>query len=205
MTLELKLRPLERWPRQPTATEDRKRSQFSAPYQNTLEVLERELRHLEAHDVVLQIDVAASDFRLDGNLRSGARFRGPGIVLSFESPQGQLSFPCDHFHEWKDNLRAIALALEALRTVDRYHVTQQNEQYRGWTALPDKTAAPAFTDRSAAITWLVESGIIARGSKHASAEVRRMAIAKCHPDRNGGDDAMWKRWLQAAAALGIEV
>ena len=34
------------------------------------------------------------------------------------------------------NLRAIALALAALRAVERYGVTRRQEQYKGWAELP---------------------------------------------------------------------
>lgn len=43
--------------------------------------------------------------------------------------RGHLSYPCDTFTTLQDNLRVIALALEALRMVDRYGVTRRGEQY----------------------------------------------------------------------------
>lgn len=175
-----------------------------------MELLDRELRHLQAKSVVIQLDCDEREIRKDGLPRSDARTRGPGIVLAFDSPKGSLSFPCDHFTAWEDNLRAIALALEALRTVDRYHVTQNNEQYRGWTALPDYSNS-SFATPAAAAAWVQqEAGIVVgpeirHSSPETKATVRRQAIARFHPDRHGGDDRLWKSWLQAAAVLGVEV
>ncbi len=205
MSIEITFRPLQKWPGTATPGYKRERSRFSAKYRDTLALLDRELRHLKAKSVVIQLDCDEREIRKDGLPRSDARTRGPGVVLSFESPKGALSFPCDRFTAWEDNLRAIALALDALRTVDRYHVTQHNEQYRGWSALSDHTAPPAFTNRQAAITWLVETGAIDGGRNYPAEEVRRRAIAKYHPDRPAGDDRLWRRWLQAAAVLGVEV
>lgn len=44
---------------------------------------------------------------------------------------------------WEDNLRAIALALEALRKVDRYGVTRRGEQYTGWKQLTAGDSGPS--------------------------------------------------------------
>jgi hypothetical protein len=35
-------------------------------------------------------------------------------------------------YTWQDNLRAVALGLEALRRVERYGIAQRGEQYAGW-------------------------------------------------------------------------
>src|SRR5690606_24676973 len=71
-----------------------------------------------------------------------AKAAHPGVILSFDSKVGHLSYPCDTFTSWQDNLRAVALALEALRKLDRYGVTKRGEQYRGFLAI-EATAAPA--------------------------------------------------------------
>lgn len=139
------------WPRKPTAT--RQRSRFDSTYRDTLELLERELRQISARQpVIIQTYMDERDIRNDGLPRSDARAPGnPGVIVTLERwiPNGKrneqgkplgvvtpFSFPCDQFTDWKDNLRAIALALEALRKVDRYGVTQNAEQYTGWKALP---------------------------------------------------------------------
>jgi hypothetical protein len=75
------------------------------------------------------------------------------------------------------NVRAIALALEALRKVDRYGVTKRGEQYAGWKALPSPNDA-----------------ILERGRqiiREHDGDVRR-ALAATHPDREGGDEEAFK-------------
>lgn len=63
----------------------------------------------------LQIALREQDFRVDGLLRAAARPEHPGVVLAIDSQHGPLSYPCDKFTLWRDNLRAIVLGLEALR------------------------------------------------------------------------------------------
>ena len=120
---------LERWPGEPT--QERRRSQFKSTYSKTVQLLMRELDLLDAEHVLIQLDADPSQFRLNGMPRADARARGPGIILTFESMRGPLSYPCDTFDRWQDNLRAIALSLQALRAVDRYGVTKRGEQYTG--------------------------------------------------------------------------
>src|ERR1051326_4226362 len=142
--MEFKFKPIVKWPRVPE--NNRVRSQFSAKYSDTLELLESELRHLRARNpVLIQTYMRESDIRIDGLPRADARMPdNPGVIITFEKwfangtfhDKGQalgfvkpVSVPCDRFLDWKDNLRAIALSLEALRRVDRYGVTQMGEQY----------------------------------------------------------------------------
>jgi hypothetical protein len=119
------------------------RSPFSAPWGRTMQLLDDELRHLKANDVVLQRDIDESDLRLDGTLRANARAKSPVVALSFTTGRGDLLFVCGRFSRWEDNVRAIALALESLRQIERYGIVQSDEQYRGWQALPPGTPMPA--------------------------------------------------------------
>ena len=204
--------PLTAWPGKKTEDYRRKRSNFSAGYTATIDLLTRELTYLKAKEVVIQLDVDRSQIRRDGLPRSDARPRGPGVILSFDSPKGAMSFPCDQFTAWEDNLRAIALALEALRKVDRYGVTRNAEQYRGWAALPDNSReVTGFPNVETAFAWLKLKLNWANPvwnlpwSEFQKREIRRAGIALFHPDRNAGNDKDWKLWHAAAILLGIEI
>lgn len=186
------------WPGKATPSYQRKRSQFKSNWGGTLALLERELRHLNAKDVTLAIGVQDRDIRLDGGVRADARIREPGVVLSFRSGPDQLTFPCDTYDYWQDNVRAIALALQALRTVDRYGV-QQGRQYQGFKALPSSTS-PVRTSREAAQFIVSMSGSVNGNEADDVARVLidrahaqrlyRMAANREHPDR-GGDTAQF--------------
>lgn len=208
--IEIAFRSLKQWPKRPTPAHQRKRSPFHSKYSDTLRDLERELAQLSAKAIVIEADCEESEIRRDGNLRADARLRGPGIVLRFESKHGAKTFPCDTFTDWQDNLRAIALALEALRKIDRYGVTSSGEQYRGFAALPDKSRDNIFADSMAAALWLKQHLGIEIGEQppwpvEIKTIIRRAAIGAFHPDRQNGSDAMWKFWQQAASLLGIEI
>lgn len=184
--LEYTVRPIESWPGKETPSYARDRSPFWVKWSDTLDLLERELRELRGKNVVMQLDVELFQLRNDGMIRAGAIPRTPRVILSFDSKHGPLSYPCDRFSDWQANVRAIALALEALRKVDRYGVTRQAEQYKGWAKLP---APGAAMSRSEAASIIAEhSGIPASdilGSPATLVDAYRKAAAKTHPDAGG--------------------
>lgn len=187
----MKVDPIGQWPG--TLTTRRQSSPFSASLASTLEVLDREIRALGGTDVRLQIAIAPEAFRLDGYPRSTAKPEHPGVILTLQSKHGALSYPCDTYTTWQDNLRAIALALEALRKVDRYGVTKRGEQYRGFLAL-EATPARPFHDAATAIAWLIDltdaRDTVETGPDWMQRLVRR-AQRITHPDL-GGDPATFQ-------------
>lgn len=196
------------------ATKQRKTSPFSATWSTTEEQLARELRHLGARDVVLELaGISPRDIRKDGTLRIDARPPHPGVRLSFQTREhGDMSFTCDTYavyvDAWKDNVRAIVLTLEALRAVDRYGATQ-GAQYAGFAALPPGAGATAMggmTRTEAAKILSRWSGVpIDADESEVSARARwKEARRATHPDRNGGIHDHWNQVEQAARALGLD-
>jgi hypothetical protein len=203
--MQLTFRALGLWPGK--LTERRKRAMFRANYNATLRLLDFELRKLGASDAVLQVALDPREIRLDGLPRADARpMKHPGVVLSFQSRYGPLSYPCDTFDQWEDNLRAIALALEHLRAVDRFGVTKRGEQYTGWTALPYKNAVMGREDAADLLARLSKTGHSTDrllGDPAAAREAYRSAALNCHPDRNGGQDDDFKKLQDAKEVLGL--
>jgi hypothetical protein len=191
--------PLGEWPG--ALTPRRERSRFDSTLSSTMETLRREISALGGRDVALQVAIPASQFRLDGYPRATARAEHPGVILTLESKHGALSYPCDTFDRWEDNLRAIALALEALRKVDRYGVTKRGEQYRGFLAIEGATAAPAgFATAGDALAWLSDF----TGERDCSVrQIVRIAQREAHPDQ-GGDAGDFQRVTLAEAKLRAE-
>lgn len=182
-------RPLEI----PSIPKERKSSQFSATYGDTLEILDKELSFLDARMIVLQVDLEENQIRNDGIPYAKSKPKSPAVVLSFDSKFGQLSYPCDKFLNWEDNLRAIALSLEALRKVDRYGVTKRAEQYRGWQALP---SPEDIKEQSKKI-------ILAHSSaQEVSKKAVTEAIKKTHPDMGGNSDE-FRKVISAKENLGL--
>jgi hypothetical protein len=197
--LNAQFRPLSQWPGKRTDAWKRKDATFRASYPRTLDLLEYELGKLGAQDVVIQVeDLTLADIRNDGWPRGGKTYNPdkPGVVLSFASKKGPLALPCDRYRDWQDNLRAIALSLEALRAVDRYGVTQSNEQYRGWTPLADPKSANGKMTRDEAARFLAAllnmSPEALLRDKNSVASAVRVARVNNHPDRGGSHETFVK-------------
>lgn len=187
--LDATFRPIDTWPGQPTR--NRRRSTFKATWGSTLELLKKELRQLGAKELVIQVAMREDQIRLDGYPRANAYATHPGVILAFESKHGPLKYAVDTFTSWEDNIRAIALALEALRKVDRYGVTKRGEQYTGWRALPPEggTSATFTADAAAAfVAAACKNGVTAAVLLRDPESVRKAYLAaaqRLHPDRGG--------------------
>ncbi len=180
--LNAQFRPLDQWPGE--RTKYRKDATFRATYPKTLDELENELSKIRAKEIIIQVEGLTRDgIRNDGWPRSGNwknGYGGPGVIVSFESPKGAMSFPCDKFRDWQDNLRAIAKSLEALRMVDRYGVTRGNEQYRGWARLE---APSTGMDRESALQTIASILQAPRDAVDANpAAFVKEARIRYHPD-----------------------
>lgn len=188
----------------------RKPTPFKASWSTTLDDLARELEHLNASDVVLELDVQPGKIRRDGMLYADAKVGHPGVRVSFQTRKhGALSYTCDTYEsrwahqgpDWQANVRAIVLTLEALRAVDRYGATK-GEQYAGFKALPsgDGQAPAGGMTKDQAMTLIYE---ISGADVYKAPEVAfRRARARTHPDHNDGAREDWDRVEQAGLMLG---
>jgi hypothetical protein len=146
VTPEIEVRPITMWPEGWPSAKAGVPSPFRVKaYEETLEVLRRELAHLDARAAHLQADITATDLRRDGMLRARAQVGYRGVILTVDARElGVLTYPCDTFAgrwhgdppDWQINLRAIAFGLEALRKVERYGIAERGQQYAGFGALP---------------------------------------------------------------------
>lgn len=184
------------------------RSPFSASWSSTLDLLDRELRALDAENVVVQLALDESQLRLDGWPRSEARPEHSGVALAFESRYGALQYMTGVYAGWQQNLRAIALGLEALRRVDRYGITKSGEQYRGWKQLPASAdAGISFSGPDDARHFLAElAGCFASEDVASGAvsdqQIVRAALKKTHPDK-GGSSRQFAEVQVARKVLGV--
>ncbi|AIJ26387.1 hypothetical protein [Amycolatopsis methanolica] len=193
--MRYQIEPMPTWPY--PATPHPRASPFRVKWADTLDLLSRELAHLGVQGAVaLRVVATDADVRRDGMLRSNAKVRYHGVALAFRSKHGPLSYPCDTFaNSWQDNVRAIALALHALRTVDRYGVSSRGEQYAGWRAIEGARPAAPFSTKREALDWLREFTGAVHPLQLTDSDIRgllRIAARKSHPDL-GGDPADWAR------------
>jgi len=190
--IDCRFKPISAWPLKPTPGYMRLHSRFKAGWQATLDLLERELNHLNAKDINIEGFFSSNEIRNDGWPKSSARPTQPGVILSFAVKRGRMVMPCDKYTDWEANLRAIALTLEHLRAVERYGVTtEQQEQYTGWLRLPaagasDEAAECAKILIKHACVGYTTSQVLASQSVFDS--VWREAVRRTHPDTNASRD-----------------
>lgn len=184
--MQYQFRKLESWPGKKTPDHERRSKwTFKAKWQSTLDLLAKELLFLDCRNVVIQAYVDDHQIRNDGMLRSGASPRFPGVILSFDSKHGPLSYPCDTCENWQHNVRSIALALQALRSVDRYGVTRRAEQYKGWGKLPAPGQLTKFESTQAAKEFILDVLGCEPDSRPEWPTAIRNAKAIAHPDQGG--------------------
>lgn len=190
-------------------------SRFDSTWSATLDLLDRELHYLHGRDLVIEVDVREQDIRLDGGLRATAKAETPAVVVAFDSEHGPMLYRSDLYsgrwgvspgEAWKENVRAVAKTLEALRAVDRYGATETGQQYAGFKALPGGTPivpdAPTMTrDEADELLWKFSG--LGRDKPWSVTARWKKARALAHPDRNGGDQSLWDQVEEAARALGV--
>lgn len=178
---------------------------FRAKWTDTRALLLRELDMLGVDLAVMELDLAPTDLRQDGEIRANARLRSGRVRLSFTSRHGALQYACDRYdgylwgglnlQPWQCNARAIALTLQSLRAVDRYGAVRAGEQYRGFRAI-EATAAAAFTTADEAMRWLLAQV----GDTESLGSAYKAAARRMHPDA-GGDPDEWARLDEARQLL----
>lgn len=203
------VRPLSdrTWLRPSSAREG---SRFDSTWTKTLSLLGREIDLLGGGGVVFEVDVREQDIRVDGMIRANARAEIPAVVVAFESKHGPQMHRCDKFvskwsnqpDDWQQNVRAIALTLEALRACSRYGSAETGEQYAGFKALPAGRSMPAShmtKDEAGSLLYKVSGLDIYQPPEAAFQRARAVS----HPDRNEGDRTTWIQVEQAAKVLGV--
>jgi hypothetical protein len=197
------VRPLEPWvgPR----TQYPERSRFASHWTTTLYDMSSEIAKLGATSWVLQIDIRERDLRVDGGIKANASPASPAVRVTFTSAEaGPLTFACDTYDKWQDNVRAVAMTLRALRAVQRYGAARSNEQYRGWQAISNR---PATMTREQAAEFLSHWSQLTQFPPHvilsSATAVRNAyygAAKRAHPDVTGDDGDTMAR-LNAARDL----
>jgi hypothetical protein len=204
-------RPMKEWPA--NVKLERLRSPFKAEHGPTLSLIEREIRMIDGRDGVIELALHEKQFTREGLPYRDATPEHPGIIVRTRkpviNPRGQrdmvpLYFPAGRYSKWQHNLRAVALAMEALRMIDRYGVTQNSQQYLGFGKyLPGPTHEGVMTVDAAARFIGNEGGPVPFESIIRSVDTYRAsykrAAAQLHPDK-GGDPVQWEK-LQAAKTL----
>jgi hypothetical protein len=172
--------PLHHWPYPQSRHQ---RSPFTAPWSATRDLLLREADHLGATLVIVELDITRDDLRQDGEIRANARLGSGKVRVSLDTKHGPMRFACDRYHagarSWQANARAVALTMEALRTVDRYGAVHTAEQYQGFLAI-EPSSPVVFDSVDHALRWVWQQAGVEPGTSPKSAY--RSAVRRLHPD-----------------------
>lgn len=215
----MKFVTISAWPAShaPTASYNRASAwKFRTTLAKTITDLDDELDRIGARDAFVEVDVPAARIKRDGGLYAETPFGSPGVVLRFISKNGTpVVMPCDTYDRAAGNLRGIVLTLAALRDVARHGVTQSDEQYRGFTAIPAQTGtftpgqAWDILHRACGLAHVPElpplralalSDAHAKTVRDNASNLVRRAQRHTHPD-TGGTGADFARVTEAARIL----
>jgi hypothetical protein len=157
--------PLQ-WPPgwQRTPPEERRGSRFFHGFSAALSSLREELRMLGAANVIITSDLPV---RRDGlPYAEGRRGTDPGIAVWFVHEGSERVIACDRYASIADNLRAIALSINALRGLARWGASDMvSRAFQGFNALP-----PGQSERP---NWRHVMGFAPHIPNGASADQRR--------------------------------
>ena len=173
------------WPR--TIPEKRERSKFAEKtLSSSLAFLEEEVRRLGAKGLVLS-----------SNYTLGPAPKDPGVCAYFEYQDIRAAIPCDRWTKVEDNLRAIALTIEAMRGIERWGAKNMvKAAFTGFAALPAPTQSKP---------WRSVLGVVGESNQDIEATYRRLR-SQHHPDK-GGDAARFaeiqKAYEEARTELGL--
>lgn len=123
--------------------------------------------------------------RIDGLPASGQRDpEDPGVAVYFEQDGQSRVMCCDRWNTVAGNLAAVAATLGAMRSLDRWGVSDSQRAFTGFSALPEPGKAHART------CWQI-LGVEPTRSRNIIAAAYREMAQSLHPDRPGGShDAM---------------
>lgn len=82
-------RPLPAWP---YAEQPIRPATYKATYGRTLQDLEYEIERLDGRELIIGLVADENQVRIDGQMRSDAKVRHPGVEVSFEVPGGNREF-----------------------------------------------------------------------------------------------------------------
>lgn len=208
MRAEITWRPMKNWPadRPHTDAAERRDGPFKVKYNNLRRDLDDELFRVGARETTIELDVqsGAAFSRVNGEPLVDMRMRSPAVVVRYVNEAGTLlTFACDRFHLWTDNLRAISLTLHDLRRIDRYETTAKGQQYRGWAQLPSSTGSTLSTEEAAKFLESHAKEITAReilDSPTMARDALRQTQNKLHP-QNGGRSGDFAQATDAGRTL----
>lgn len=159
----------------------------SLTFDHARRTLADELEKLRASHIVVSSNVP---LRIDGQPSGGAaerRYEDPGIAVYFQHKGKPMVMAADRYKSCAGNMRSLALAIEALRTLERHGGGMMMERaFQGFSALPPPEGSTPKRPWWEVMRYSAdpeEREILSLGE----VEARWRALSKSrHPDADGG-------------------
>lgn len=173
------------WPDGYPRTKHPERSRFQASLGYARDGLVYELRMLGAKDVILSTNIP---LRRDGfPYATYAPFKDVGVAVYFKYNGDNVVLACDKWDRVEHNMQAVRKAIEAIRGLDRWGVSDfLKRAFTGFAALPDPNSE----------NWWEIIGVTEHATKDEVQSAYKRKLHLHHPDK-GGDPEQFHR-LQIA-------
>lgn len=153
------------WPPGWRRTVSRKPAAFDTSLERAISSLSDEIRMLGGKNARLT----------HAPFRSGADPHDPGVAVYFDLKNDRKVFACDRWQRVRDNVRAIALTIGALRGIGRWGASDMLERaFTGFDALPPPPSC-----------WQVLGLEPGANADVVNAAYRKL-VAQHHPDKPNG-------------------
>ena len=181
------------WPR--TADGERRSSKYRVDRTRARDALIAAVRRLSAHGSAW----LSSNVPVLGNGLPRADYtepKDPGVAVYWENTDRvRAVMACDHWRTVRENMRAVTLAIEAYRALERSGAGQVVDRAFGGLALPEQAGASSAP-------WWETLGVSANATPTQIRIAYRELARTLHPDKGGSPEA-WIRLNHAyAEAMG---
>lgn len=167
------------WPR----STSREPSKFKSTLPAALAMLKREVNLLGGKSLVLSSNVTLGE----------EKPKDVGVGAYFLLREQGIAIPCDRWSKVEDNVKAIALTIEAMRGMERWGAKHMiTAMFQGFIALPERSGPSCWDVLGLSPTNATEAGIMTAW---------RTKAQLLHPDKGGSTEAMVE--LNAAKDLAL--
>lgn len=165
------------WPRSKTRT---RHGSMSRKFAANRDAVLKQIALLGGRDVVISSNLS---LRRDNLPYAGqAQPDDRGVAVYFTLNGESQCIPCDKWDNVEQNLRAVAMTVEALRGIERWGAKEMvNAAFRGFKALPAATIVTPYQSR----LWHEVLEVSPDASPETIKAAYKAHLMKAHPDKGG--------------------
>jgi hypothetical protein len=165
-----------------TAAGRRKHSQFKNTLGSARDFLKDEVRRIGGKNLIISTNIPTKQ---NGDLYADyARYKleDPGVAVYFKYNDKDVALCCDQYERVWENVQALAKAIEALRGLERWGVSDfLDRAFTGFKALPATTLQEKDIWEVLGLSGKPESTIIIH-------QAYKQQAKKVHPDAGGSEE-----------------